>query len=85
MFICIVLLVNWFKCYGNDIYLIFDPVNSKRAELFFFFNTPGLGFEELKSSAINTNGEENRRARLRGGGLFLQQPGPLLNLHLLRC
>ena len=35
MFICIVLLVNWFKCYGNDIYLFFDPVNSKRAELLY--------------------------------------------------
>lgn len=36
LFLCIVLLVNWFKCYGNDIYLVFDPVNSKQAGIFFF-------------------------------------------------
>lgn len=36
VFICIVLVVNWFKCYGNDIYLFFfDPLNSKQAGLFF--------------------------------------------------
>ena len=32
VFFSIVLLVNWFKCYGNDIYLFFDPVNSKQAD-----------------------------------------------------
>lgn len=44
VFICIVLVVNWFKCYGNDIYLFFDPVNSKQAGLF----PPWLRDEGLK-------------------------------------
>lgn len=46
VFICIVLVVNWFKCYGNDIYLFFfDPVNSKQAGLFFL---PSWGMKDLK-------------------------------------
>lgn len=55
VFICIVLVVNWFKCYGNDIYLFFDPVNSKQAGLFFFSLSlsppphPGWGKENLKT------------------------------------
>lgn len=47
VFICIVLVVNWFKCYGNDIYLfLFDPVNSKQPGLFLF--PPRLRDEGLK-------------------------------------
>lgn len=44
VFICIVLVVNWFKCYGNDIYLFSDPVSSKQAGLF----PPWLRDEGLK-------------------------------------
>lgn len=58
VFLCIVLLVNWFKCYGNYIYLFFDPVNSKQAGCF-----PPLfeGRTYSESDAININKRSKNR------------------------
>lgn len=68
VFLCIVLVVNWFKCYGNDIYLFFDPVNSKQAGC----PPPFEGRRTYsKSNAINTNEREKNR-RLKRSSVVLK-------------
>lgn len=56
VFLSAALLVNWFKCYGNYIYLFFDPVNSKQRDRFFSLPVWGKTWE----GAINTKKQGKR-------------------------